>query len=109
MPIEIIRIPVNKLIFPGEKLYSSRSEEEDAIQAIRMFRSPIKDPHAPKTIVGSDIFIIEDAIRSKLVDYSKMEAAASTAASASVGESAKFVRLPIVPRGAIRKMQKVII
>lgn len=107
MPVEITSTPIKHLIFPGENLYANREEEGDDIQAIRMYRSVGRDPQAPTTIVGSDVFIIEEAIRAKIMDYSQMEAAAETATTNSIMDAKTLDKMPFVQRSSIRKMQKV--
>jgi hypothetical protein len=70
MPIEFHQIPLQKLLCEDDE-YPFRSKEEEAkdIQAIRMYRSQrIGDK---LDVVGSDIFLIEDAIKAKMAAYSQ--------------------------------------
>jgi hypothetical protein len=105
MPVEITITPIKNLIFPGEKLYTNRDEEEDDIQAIRLYRS--RDPSVPASIVGSDIFIIEESIKAKISNYSQMEAAAEAATTNSIMDAKTLDAMPFVHKGSIRKMRKV--
>ena len=107
MPVHITRTPMKNLIFPGEKLSSSKDGGEDDIQAIRMYRTAPDNLEGPSSIVGSDIFIIEEAIKAKLADYSRMEVAADAALTASIAKPKCSERVPMVSRGNVRKMHKV--
>jgi hypothetical protein len=72
MPIEFHQIPLQKLLCEDDE-YPFRSKEEEAkdIQAIRMYRS--QKIGQKLDVVGSDIFLIEDAIKAKLAAYSQKD------------------------------------
>mmetsp|Transcript_10007 Transcript_10007/g.15117 ORF Transcript_10007/g.15117 Transcript_10007/m.15117 type:complete len:1065 (+) Transcript_10007:220-3414(+) len=101
MPIHVTQTPVKKLIFPGEKVYQNKDEEAGDIQAIRMYRSltEVDQTLFPPTIVGTDVFLIEDSIRSKLTEHRKRE----TTYDPSEGNIEK---LPHIPQHAVRKINK---
>jgi hypothetical protein len=105
MPIQYQQIPLQKLLCEdatGEYPFRSKEEEAKDIQAIRLYRASKNDPKFQ--VVGSDIFLIEAAIKEKLAIYNQKDGSLKESPSTREKDVEKLPKLSAAKGRRLKKV-----